>query len=140
MKPAPEAIALLRRLAFLLAATLALGAVHAASLGPLSSSAAGVTVRVTPKLVAAGASTWEFAVALDTHSRDLSDDLVKDSVLIDARGTRYPPIAWEGAPPGGHHRSGVLRFKGLPTLPEAIELQIRRAGEAAPRSFRWNLK
>lgn len=122
-------------------ATLAFaGVASAAGLEERTSSAAGVTVKVTPKDVTPGAATWAFAVVLDTHSRDLSDDLVKDSVLVDARGTRYAPIAWEGAPPGGHHREGVLRFKGLGPAPGAFELQIRRPGESAARVFRWNLK
>lgn len=116
------------------------GAAGAAGLEARTSNAAGVTVKVTPKDVAPGSGTWSFAVVLDTHSRDLSDDLVKDSVLIDARGTRYSPIAWEGAPPGGHHRQGVLRFKALGPAPGAFELQIRRPGESAARVFRWNLK
>jgi hypothetical protein len=116
------------------------GAAGAAGLEARTSNAAGVTVKVTPKDVAPGAATWAFAVVLDTHSRDLSDDLVKGSVLLDARGTRYLPIAWEGAPPGGHHRQGVLRFKALGPAPGAFELQIRRPGESAARVFRWTLK
>ena len=111
-----------------------------ADLGSRTSSAGGVTVTVTPKVIAPAAATWEFAVTLDTHSQDLGDDLVKSSVLVDAKGDRHAPLAWEGAPPGGHHRSGVLRFRGLGAQPEALELQIRRAGEAAPRSFRWKLR
>ena len=59
---------------------------------------------------------------------------------IDAKGVRHAPVAWEGSAPGGHHRSGVLRFKGLGSQADAVELQIRRRGEAAPRSFRWKLK
>jgi hypothetical protein len=115
-------------------------AVSAAELETRTSSAAGVTVKVTPKDVAPGSATWVFAIVLDTHSQDLSDDLVKSSSLLDARGGRQAPIAWEGAPPGGHHREGVLRFKGLGPAPGAFELQIRRAGESAARVFRWNLK
>lgn len=128
-----------RGLLFLAAASLAAGAA-AADLGARSSNAGGVSVSVTPKVVSPTAAAWEFSVVLNTHTQDLSDDLVKDSVLIDARGTRYPPIAWEGAPPGGHHREGVLRFKALGPAPGAFELQIRRPGESAARSFRWTLK
>jgi hypothetical protein len=116
------------------------GAASAAELEARTSRAAGVTVKVTPKDVAPGSGTWAFAVVLDTHSQDLSDDLVKDSALVDARGTRYAPVSWEGAPPGGHHREGVLRFKGLGPAPGAFELQVRRPGESAARVFRWNLK
>ena len=127
-------------LLFVSAVLVASGVATAAELGPRTSSAAGVTVKVTPKRIAPDAATWEFDVVLDTHSQDLSDDLAKISVLLDAKGGRHMPLAWEGAPSGGHHRAGVLRFKGLGTLPDAIELQIRRPGEAAPRAFRWNLR
>jgi len=134
------AMKMFRGLLLAVAAFVASGAATAAGLETRASSAAAVTVRVTPKSIEPGAAAWEFAVVLETHSQDLSDDLVKNSVLIDAKGGRHEPLAWEGAPPGGHHRSGVLRFKGLAKLPDAIELQIRRPGEPAPRSFRWKLK
>jgi hypothetical protein len=123
-----------------LALLAASGAAVSAERATRTSSLAGVTIKVTPRDIAPGAATWTFAVVLDTHSQDLSDDLAKNAVLLDAKGARNAPIAWEGAPPGGHHREGVLRFKGLGPAPEAFELQIRRAGEPAPRSFRWNLK
>lgn len=111
----------------------------AAELGVRSSSAAGVTVKVTPKDVSAQAAVWTFAVVLDTHSQDLRDDLARTAALVDARGGRHAPLAWEGAPPGGHHREGVLRFKGLGAQADALELHIQRAGEQAPRVFRWKL-
>jgi hypothetical protein len=115
---------------------------HAVSteLAARSSSAAGVTVKVTPKEVSPQAAVWQFAVVLDTHTQDLRDDLGKTATLLDARGGRHAPLAWEGAPPGGHHRAGVLRFTGLGAQTEAIELQIQRPGEQTPRVFRWKLK
>lgn len=128
-----------RILAFVAAASLA-AAGSASELEQKTSSAAGVTVKVTPRSVAPGAASWEFGVVLDTHSQALDDDLAKSAVLVDSRGVRHAPFAWEGAPPGGHHREGVLRFKGLTALPDAIELQITRPGEPAPRAFRWTLK
>jgi len=134
------ALHVFRFLAMTLASALAAGIAGAADLAPRSSNLAGVSVSVTPKEVAPGAATWEFSVALNTHTQDLSDDLVKTAVLIDAQGGRHSPTAWEGSAPGGHHRSGILRFRGLGARADAIELQIRRAGEAAPRSFRWKLK
>lgn len=125
----------------LLAATLLLDVTPgaAAELGPRSSSASGVTVKVTPKDVSPQATVWTFAVVLDTHSQDLRDDLAKSAAILDARGGRHAPLAWEGAPPGGHHREGLLRFKGLGAQGSALELQIQRAGEQAPRVFRWKL-
>jgi len=131
---------LFRALAIALAPALAAGAASAADLAPRSSNLEGVSVDVTPKNVAPGAAMWEFGITLTTHSKDLSDDLVKTVVLIDSQGGRHAPTGWEGSPPGGHHRSGILRFKGLGAQADAIELQVRRPNEATPRSFRWKLK
>jgi hypothetical protein len=126
----------------LFATTIFVASGHAAGaeLDARSSSAAGVTVKVTPRDVSPQATVWQFAVVLDTHTQDLGDDLVKNAALVDAQGGRHPPLAWEGAPPGGHHRAGVLRFKGLGAQADALELQILRPGEQAPRVFRWKLK
>lgn len=105
-----------------------------------TSSVGGVSIKVTPKNMANDVKTWDFTIALDTHSRDLSDDLVKSSLLFDGAGGQHSPTAWDGFPPGGHHREGVLQFKPVSPVPAAIELQIKRSGETAPRSFRWQLK
>lgn len=126
-------------LACLLAAAIVFPAA-AAELATQKSSARGVTVAVTPQNLSGNARTWDFKVVLDTHSQDLSDDLVKTAVLLDGTGGKYAPVAWDGAAPGGHHREGVLRFKPLAAQPQAIELQIMRPGEPAPRLFRWQLK
>ena len=105
-----------------------------------TSSAREVTIKVTPKNLASNAGSWEFAIVFDTHSQDLSDDLVKSSLLLDGAGGQHSPTAWDGAPPDGHHREGVLRFKPISPRPQSIELRITRPGEDAPRSFRWQLK
>ena len=112
----------------------------ASHLATQTSSVHSVTVKVTPQNVAGDAKTWSFAVVLDTHSAALNDDLVKSSLLLDSAGGRFTPLGWDGAPPGGHHREGVLKFKPVSPQPQSIELQITRAGEGAPRSFRWQLK
>jgi hypothetical protein len=104
------------------------------------SSANGVTVAVTPLNLAAGAKTWDFGVVLDTHSQDLSDDLVKTTLLRDDKGNEFRPLVWKGAAPGGHHRKGVLKFNPVAPPPQALELRIRRPGEAQARIFRWELK
>ena len=104
------------------------------------STANGVTVTARPDSLARDARTWNFEIVLDTHSRELGDDLVKSAVLVDGAGREYKPTAWDGAAPGGHHRQGVLRFGPVSPPPQVIELQIRRPGEARPRVFRWELK
>lgn len=112
----------------------------AAELATQKSTDRGVTVAVTPQDLSGNAKTWDFKIVLDTHSGDLSDDLLKIAVLLDGTGTRYAPVAWDGAAPGGHHREGVLRFKAVSPQPQAIELRIARPGEPGPRSFRWQFK
>lgn len=116
------------------------GSALAQALETKTSTERGVTVKVTPKNLAAGTAAWEFSIVLDTHSGSLSDDLAESAVLLDAAGGRHAPLAWEGAPPGGHHREGLLRFKPLTQPPQEIELQIAREGEPAPRIFRWPLR
>lgn len=112
----------------------------AAQLATRKDGANGVTVAVTPRNVAADAKVWEFSVVLDTHSQELSDDLVQNALLVDDKGRSFKPLAWDGAAPGGHHRKGVLRFDPIAPRPQAVELRIRRPGEAKARTFRWELK
>lgn len=97
----------------------------------------GVTVKVTPKAVGADNARWQFAIVLDTHSSDLSDDLMTTATLITADGREIKPVAWTGAAPGGHHREGLLEFAMTAPWPSAIALKLLRPGEAAPRVFRW---
>ena len=113
-------------------------AAGAASLPSRTSNEQMVTVKVTPQDLAA--KSWEFQVVLDTHVQPLDDDLVKSSVLLDSTGGRHEPLVWRGDGPGGHHRKGILVFAPLEPRPPAIELQLRRPGEAAPRAFKWQLQ
>lgn len=131
---------------FALALALALSGPPAATAQPATrpavaaqtSRAGGVTVKVTPKDLAADAQRWQFEVVFDTHSVDLSHDLIKSASLVDAAGRRHAPLAWDGDPPGGHHRKGVLSFAPLKGVDE-VRLQIRDV--AVPeREFRWPLK
>lgn len=46
----------------------------------------------------------------------------------------------ESAAPGGHRREGVLKFAAFEPFPESVELRIARPGEAAARTFRWQLR
>ena len=112
----------------------------AAGLDTQKNSHRGVTVAVTPQNLSGGAKTWDFKIVLDTHSADLNDDPMKSAVLLDGAGGKRAPLAWDGAPPGGHHREGVLRFQPITPAPPAVELQLQRPGESAPRVFRWDLK
>jgi len=106
---------------------------------PQVSNEREIKVMATLQTIRNEAKTWDIEVVLETHTKALNDDLTKSSVLI-ADGKQYLPLVWEGAPPGGHHRKGLLRFKAIAPLPPSLELQIRLAGDAAPRSFNWPLR
>lgn len=106
---------------------------------PQASNEREIKVTATLQKIPTEAKTWDFEVVLEAHTKALNDDLAKSSVLI-AGGKQYLPLGWEGAPPGGHHRKGKLRFKAVAPPPAAMELQIRLAEDPSPRSFKWLLK
>jgi len=100
----------------------------------------GVTVKVKPQNLEPGASSWDFEVVLETHTQPLDQDLTKVAALVDTQGKAHAPLAWEGSPPGGHHRRGLLRFQPLAGNPAAAELRIHGIGGVEVRVFRWQLK
>lgn len=126
-------------LSLLVAATLmASGAAAAANLPKRTSKAAAVTMSAAPRALAG--SVWEFDIVLDTHSSELTDDLAKTAALVADGGKPLAPLAWQGDPPSGHHREGVLQFKPISPLPKSLELRVTRDGEPQPRVFQWTLK
>jgi hypothetical protein len=139
---------MLKLLSAILISAFALGAVllesapasTAPALAVRSSDAAGVRVVVTPKALGAGVTIWEFEVVMDTHTKPLNENLAQVAVLVDDAGRRYAPIAWQGDPPGGHHRKGVLQFSARAEMPKAVELRIDGIGGAGTRTFRWDIK
>jgi hypothetical protein len=123
----------------IVAATFGIFAAAATEASPLparTSDAGGVRVTVTPETI--GGDTWRFKVVLDTHSKALDSDLVKDVVLIDKGGHRHTPQSWQGSPPGGHHREGILRFAASKALERPFEMRMKGVGGIAERVFRWN--
>ncbi|MBI4937030.1 MAG: hypothetical protein HY846_02200 [Nitrosomonadales bacterium] len=118
-----------------------IAASHAAEPGYASQVNNEREIKVTATLqkIPNKAKTWDFEVVMETHTKALNDDLVKSSLLI-VEGKQNLPLSWEGAPPGGHHRKGKLRFKAVAPQPVAMELQIRLAEDPFPRSFKWLLK
>jgi hypothetical protein len=99
-----------------------------------------VTVTVTPRNIAPGASSWDFDVKLETHTQPLDQDMTRVAVLIDTNGKSHVPVAWDGSPAGGHHRRGLLRFRPLAETPATMELRIQGIGGVEVRVFRWKLK
>ena len=98
----------------------------------------GVRVVVKPLSAAPENALWRFEVTMDTHTKPLSDDLVRAAELTDDAGHRFSAQAWQGDPPGGHHRKGVLQFSVPNATPKTIELQIAGVGGTAMRTFRWD--
>ena len=71
--------------------------------------------------------------------RIVSDNLLKNAVLVDPRGRQYKVLVWEGAADEPQHRAGVLKFIAVSPRPDSIELRIVRPGEKKPRKFSWFL-
>lgn len=109
-------------------------------LSPKTSSEGSVTVQVTPKDLSQSSPTWDFEIVLDTHSGNSDQDLTETAILIDEKGNEFSPISWEGDPPQGHHRSGVLKFKPISQRPKSIELKIKQIGNVNERIFEWELR
>jgi hypothetical protein len=106
-------------------------------LAPQSDSGGRVTIEVAP--LALSEDVWEFKVALNTHSVDLSFDLTEVSRLRCDRGQEFEAVAWDGSGPGGHHRSGVLQFAALDHPTSALEIVIRDVAKVPERVFRWDV-
>jgi len=124
----------LKSVVAMIALVVALGAAAAA---PLTSNQGGVVVRVTPGRLAPDAATWDFEVVFETHTVSLTGDPAQFTVLIDSQGLAHAPLRWDGDPPGGHHRKGVLKFKALQPAPASVTLKIRGIGGVPERVFTW---
>lgn len=102
-----------------------------------TNSEGAVEVTVTPKNLSG--KEWVFEIALNTHSKELASDLTKTAILLDDKGNEYMPLGWEGDPPSGHHRSGILKFNPVLPQPTLITIKIRQVGGIEERNFTWQL-
>jgi hypothetical protein len=82
----------------------------------------------------------KFEIRMNTHSGDLGQDLIAVCILKDSSGREYRPLNWDGSPPGGHHRSGVLEFSELGEGVESITLVIREVANVPERVFNWSIE
>lgn len=98
-----------------------------------------VSYKVTPKNLNPSAATWDFDISLDTHTGSLDQDLVSIVRLVDDKGTEYKALGWEGAPPGGHHREGVLKFSPITPRPASIKLIIQTTSNNENNNLLWNI-
>lgn len=127
----------------LLSSALALGALPIGHPGAASAlptrtiNGGGVMVSVTPLALSANAAVWRFEVRINTHVTPLGEDMAAVATLDDGAGHAAPPPAWDGDPPGGHHRRGVLAFQAIEPAPASVTLRIRGVGGIAERAFTW---
>jgi hypothetical protein len=105
-----------------------------------NNDAGQVAVEVQPLKLGDNQDTWEFAVALNTHSVELPYDLTQVSMLRCEQGREHRPLEWEGSPPGGHHRQGVLYFTPLDHPSSFVEIVIRDVAKVPERVFRWEVE
>ncbi|MBI3033665.1 hypothetical protein HYY72_00715 [Candidatus Woesearchaeota archaeon] len=113
-------------------------AVATPSLGTLTNSEGGVTIGITPSYIGEDASRFE--IILTTHEGSMDFDMAKNTDLFDSEGNRYSPSGWEGSPPGGHHRSGVLSFPPVKKGSAGIRLVVRDVDGVPERAFSWSFK
>lgn len=115
---------------------------------PVASNAGGgVTIKVTWQGQQEDGGPLVFLVSMDTHSVALDGyDLSTMAVLRSDQGSEVAPLSWE-APPGGHHREGLLTFPatdetGSPVVGPGIrvvELVIRGLARVPERVLSWEV-
>jgi hypothetical protein len=118
---------------------IAIGNAAESSHGPQVSNERQIKITATLQDIAKDAKTWNVELDMETRTHALSEGMEDAAVLI-ADGKKYDPVGWQGSPPGGRHRKGLLRFKAIVPQPASVELQIRLIGDPSPRSFKWRLK
>ena len=99
-----------------------------------------VTVAVEPLDLSEQSELWRFKVTLDTHSRELDEDLAAAAELRNQKDEQFETVGWEGDPAGGHHRSGVLTFRPLLPYPKQITLRLFNIGGVPERTFLWIIR
>ena len=114
-------------------------AVDVAAYKTKSNKKNSVRVDVRPVQLVPGKSA-RFEVRMNTHSEELSYDMIAVSTLKDNKNREYQATNWIGSPPGGHHLSGVLEFPALDGSPESITLVIRLIADGSDRTFKWSVK
>ena len=105
----------------------------------ITSREKGVTVDVRPEQIVNGQPV-KFKVRMNTHSVTLAEDMMAVSELKDDGGKSYKAVKWQGSPPGGHHRSGILEFPKLEGSPKKVTLIIKDVSRVPERIFEWTIK
>ena len=106
---------------------------------PQSHNAGGVRVDVVPLQLRPGQQA-RFEIRMNTHSVELKFDIVAVSILKDDQGREYRATVWNGSPPEGHHRSGVLEFPALPDDAKSAALYLKDIANVAERVYEWTIE
>lgn len=104
-----------------------------------SSNVKNVRVEVMPVQLIPGQPVT-FKIQMSTHSVELNYDMVKLSTLKDDMGREYQALKWNGDPPAGHHRGGVLEFPAIAKGTKSITLYIKNIAGVPERTFEWKLE
>lgn len=119
-----------------LSATLAVRSKSSVSYGSQQKQVGAVTVDVTAQELTYGKPP-KFDLKFNTHSQDLGFAVDKEVTLSDDSGKFYAGAAWEGDPPGGHHRSGVLIFnEPLSASAKSVRLSLKTLAV----EFFWDIR
>ena len=95
-----------------------------------------VEISVLPKI---SGNEVEFKITMDTHSVNLTYDIIELAELTDERGRTRKASGWDGDSSGGHHREGVLKFDLPSPAPKSFILKIRNVSGVKERVFKWGL-
>lgn len=97
-----------------------------------------VAVKATPLKMQVNAPL-EFEIAMDTHSVELADDMLKAVVLRDDNGMEFAPTTWDGPGAGGHHREGKIKFAPLTMSTKTLTLVVKNIAGVPERLYKWEL-
>jgi hypothetical protein len=114
------------------------GSNPAAAFKTLTVEGGSVSVAVTPIDLKQGAPA-DFEIAMNTHSVDLSADMLKVVVVRDDAGKEYAPTKWDGPAAGGHHRSGTIEFPALAGNVKSVTLIVKGIAGVPERDYRWDV-
>lgn len=97
----------------------------------------GIEIGVEP-MESSDKKTWNFKITITTHEGSLDQDLTNGSILKNEKDDMLSPLGWEGSPPGGHHREGILSFPAFMEEPKTVTLKLSGFGKRE-RVFTWDL-
>jgi hypothetical protein len=107
---------------------------NASKLRTQSIRSGSVEVKIQPLAVNDRGAT--FKVSFDTHSFDLAFDVTR-AARLEVGGETWTAQRWSGDGPGGHHRSGELRFAADGPASGVVRLSI--SGLPEPVVATWRL-